>query len=397
MSGSTPTVWVVARREIDERLRSRYIRIMTAISVVLVVAVIVAPSLFHKPAKPAPIGLVGTSTQALAPALQRAASAAGVKVRLVDVSGTAVARADVRQKRLDVALIVSGDQATAQVREDIDPTLRAVLQAVVSGAHLQAALAANGLPPSAAARALTPAPLAVTALNPAPPDQTAHALAAIVAGILLYMSILLYGQAVAQGVAQEKTSRTAEVLLAVVRPSRLLAGKVLGIGIVGFTQIGLTVVAGLIANAVVQRAQIPSTTWVLLPSILLWFLLGFALYAFACAAAGALVARQEELGFVTMPISLFLVATFLLTYVAVGTPNAWWLTVVSFVPPMAPVLMPVRIALTHVPAWQIALSAALTLGAAVLVAGIAARIYSVALVRGGAKLSWGQALRLSRS
>lgn len=98
-----------------------------------------------------------------------------------------------------------------------------------------------------------------------------------------------------------------------------------------------------------------------------------------------------------MPILMFLVISFLLMYVAVATPSAWWLTVVSFVPPMAPVLMPVRIALVHVPAWQVALSAALTLGAAGLVAAMAARIYSFALVRGGAKLSWGEALRLSRS
>ena len=396
MSG-TPTVWLVARREIDERLRSRYIRIMTALSVALVVAVIVAPSLFHKPAKPATVALLGPSTQALAPALQHAASAAGVKVRVSDLASESVARAQIRDKSLDVALGVSDGQELAVVRQDLDPTLRAVLQAVVSEGHLRASLAAHGVSPAAVAQALTPAPLVVVTLQPSPPDQTAHALAAIVAGILLYMSILLYGQAVAQGVAQEKTSRTAEVLLAVVRPSRLLTGKVLGIGLVGFVQIGLTVAAGLIANAVVNRTEIPSTVWVLLPSVLLWFLLGFTLYAFACAAAGALVARQEEIGFVTMPISMFLVGTFLLTYVAVGTPDALWLTVLSFVPPMAPVLMPVRIALTHVPVWQVVLSAALTLAGAAVVAVTAARIYSLALVRSGAKLSWGQALRLSRS
>jgi ABC-2 type transport system permease protein len=396
MSG-THGVWLVAHREIDERLRSRTIRIVTAVSVVLVVAAIVAPSLFQKPARPTPVGLVGASTQALAPALQHAASAAGVKVRFVNLPSAAVAQADVRKKALGVALVVSDGRATAQVRQDLDPTLRAVLQAVVSEAHLRSALAASGLSPSAVTHALTPAPLAVVALNPAPPDQTAHSLAAVIAGLLLYMSIAMYGQAVAQGVAQEKTSRTAEVLLAVVRPSRLLAGKVLGIGLVGFLQIGLTVGAGLIANTLVKRAEIPSTVWLLLPMILLWFLLGFALYAFACAAAGALVARQEEIGFVTMPILMILVISFLLMYVAIATPGAWWLTVVSFVPPMAPVLMPVRIALVHVPVWQVALSAALTLGAAGLVAAMAARIYSFALVRGGAKLSWGEALRLSRS
>jgi ABC-2 type transport system permease protein len=396
MSG-TSSVWLVARREIDERLHSRTIRIVTAFSIVLVVAAIVAPSLFHKPAKPAQIALLYPSAQALAPELQRAASASGVRVHLVDLTSGPAARAQLRQKTLDVALIVSSGQAVAEVRQDIDPTLRAVIQAVVSEEHLRELLTVKGLSPAAVAQALTPTQLTVTTLQPAPPDQSAHVLAAIVTGLLLYMTIAMYGQAVAQGVAQEKTSRTAEVLLAVVRPSRLLAGKVLGIGLVGFLQIGLTVGAGLIANTLVKRAEIPSTVWLLLPMVLLWFLLGFALYAFACAAAGALVARQEEIGFVTMPILMFLVISFLLMYVAVATPNAWWLTVVSFVPPMAPVLMPVRIALVHVPAWQVALSATLTLAAAGLVAAIAARIYSFALVRGGARLSWGEALRLSRS
>ena len=395
MSG-TPSFWLVARREIDERLHSRTIRIVTALSVVLVVAAIVAPALFHKPPKPEAVGLVGPTAQALGPALQHAAGAAGVHVRLADLANASVARARLQQKTLDVVLGVSDGRALAQVRQTLDATSRALLQAVVSEAHLQSALAASGLSPAATARVLAPTPLTVVALEPTPADQSAHALAAVVTGLLLYLTIAMYGQAVAQGVAQEKTSRTAEVLLAIVRPSRLLAGKVLGIGLVGFAQIGLAVGAGLIANVLVKRAEIPSTVWLLLPMVLLWFLLGFALYAFACAAAGALVARQEEIGFVTMPILMILVLSFLLMYVAIATPSAWWLTAVSFVPPMAPVLMPVRMALVHVPAWQVALSAALTLAAAGLVAALAARIYSFALVRGGARLSWGEALRLSR-
>jgi len=120
----------------------------------------------------------------------------------------------------------------------------------------------------------------------------------------LYLSLGIYGAAVASGVAQEKTSRIAEVLLAAVRPSQLLAGKVVGIGVCGAGQLAIAVVAGLLANAAVQSAVIPSTVWALLPAILLWFVLGYALYAFAYAAAGALVGRQEEVQFVTLPITL---------------------------------------------------------------------------------------------
>ena len=111
--------------------------------------------------------------------------------------------------------------------------------------------------------------------------------------------------------AQEKTSRIAEVLLATVRPGQLLAGKVVGISLCGVAQRGITMIAGLIANAALKSAVIPSTVWVLLPMILLWFVLGYAGYAFAYAMAGALVGRQESIQFVSLPITLPVLAGFL--------------------------------------------------------------------------------------
>jgi ABC-2 type transport system permease protein len=136
--------------------------------------------------------------------------------------------------------------------------------------------------------------------------------AAWATGVLLMISLGLYGTAVATGVAQEKTSRMAEVLLAAVRPSQLLAGKVLGIGVCGVGQLAIVVVAGLIANAAVQSAEIPATVWVLLPTVLLWFVLGYALYSFAYAAAGALVGRQEDVQFVSLPFGLPIFGGYLL-------------------------------------------------------------------------------------
>ena len=208
------------------------------------------------------------------------------------------------------------------------------------------------------------------------------------------MSMAFYGSAVASGVAQEKTSRIAEVLLAAVRPSQLLAGKVVGIGVCGVGQLGIAVVAGLLANAAVQSAVIPSTVWVLLPAILLWFVLGYALYAFAYAATGALVGRQEEVQFATLPITLPIVGGFLLTYAAIAAPGAWWIRLLSFLPPLAPILMPARLALGAVAAWEMPVAVLLTLGAVYGMVRLAARIYAPALVRGGARLSWKDALRL---
>ena len=161
--------------------------------------------------------------------------------------------------------------------------------------------------PSVISQSRQPVPLQISVLNPSPPDNAGRDIAAVAAAILTWVSISLYGTVIANGVAQEKTSRTAEVLLATVRPGQLLNGKVLGIGACGIGQMVITIGAGLIANSIVHATQIPTVLWQLLPAVLLWFLLGYALYSYAFAAAGSMVARQEELQLVTSPFAVLLV------------------------------------------------------------------------------------------
>ena len=168
----------------------------------------------------------------------------------------------------------------------------------------------------------------------------------------------------------------------------------LGIGLCGLGQLAIPATAGLIANALVHSATIPSTVWVLLPAALLWFALGYALYAFAFAAAGALVARQEEVQFATGPLAFPLIAGYLLVYAVIGSPHATWLKVLSFLPPLAPSMMPARIAVGGVAWWEVVLAVALMLVSIYGMVRLAAGIYRAALVRGGARLSWRAALRL---
>jgi ABC-2 type transport system permease protein len=183
------------------------------------------------------------------------------------------------------------------------------------------------------------------------------------------------------------------VLLAAVRPRQLLAGKVIGIGLCGLGQLAIAAIAGLIANAAVHSAQIPSTIWLLLPASLLWFALGYALYAFGYAAAGAIVARQEEVQFATAPFGFPLVAGYLLVYALIGSPHATWIRVLFFFQPLAPSLMPARIAIGDIVWWELALGVLIMLIAIYGMVRLAARIYTGALVRGGARLSWRAALR----
>jgi ABC-2 type transport system permease protein len=233
------------------------------------------------------------------------------------------------------------------------------------------------------------------AIQPPPADQAARAVAALAAALLMYVSLGLYGGAVATGVAQEKTSRTAEVLLAAVRPSQLLSGKVLGIGLTGLGQLAIAAAAGLIANALVHSTHIPSSVWVLLPAFLVCFLAGFTLYAFAFAAAGALVARQEEVQFVTTPIGMGLLVGYLLVYAVIASPNAIWVKVISFLPPLTATLPPARIALGHVALWEIPIDIVLMAASIYGMVRLAARIYADGLLHGGPRLSWRAALGLS--
>ncbi|HYB23959.1 MAG TPA: ABC transporter permease [Solirubrobacteraceae bacterium] len=392
----TRTVRLVAAREITERLRSRTTRLVTVITALLVVGAVTIPGLIKESSKPTRIGLVGPAARALAPTLERGARAAKVEISLTEAPGEAQGRAELRKGELDVLLSLAAPSKTAkvQVEQALSTTIGALISATVEQARLDAVLARAGVPLSKVLPVLAAAPIAVAVLKPAAPHEDARIVAAIAAALLMYLSLTLYGTAVATGVAQEKTSRTAEVLLASVRPGQLLAGKVAGIGLTGLGQLAIAAGAGLIANALSQSAKIPASVWALLPSFLAFFLVGFVLYAFVLAAAGALVSRQEEVQSVLLPVAMPLVLGYLLVFAAVGSPNATWLRVASLLPPLSATLMPARIALGHIAWWELPLDALLMLASILAVARIASRIYARALLHSGPRVGWRVALRL---
>jgi ABC-2 type transport system permease protein len=391
------TIRLIAWREISERLQGRFTRAMTVLTVLLVVAGIAIPSLIKSgggSSAPTHIALVGPEAQALAPAFERVAKAAHVNVRLTDEADRqSLIKSQLDAGVLDVAMGFRLSSLVVAVKQKLDPTLRSVIQSTIDDAHLRSALKRSGIAVDKVLPALAPVSISVLVAQPPSKDNTARIIAAVVAALLMYVSLGIYGNAVAVGVAQEKTSRTAEVLLASVRPRELLAGKVLGIGLTGLGQLGLAAIAGLIANAAIHSAKIPSSIWGLLPGFLVCFLLGFMLYALAYAAAGALVARQEEVQFVVVPIGMPLLIGYLLVYAAVASPNAPWLKVASFFPPLTATLMPARIALGHVAWWEFVLAAVIMAGSIYGMVRLAARVYENALLRGGGRISWSEALK----
>jgi ABC-2 type transport system permease protein len=209
----------------------------------------------------------------------------------------------------------------------------------------------------------------------------------------LMMSLSFYGAYVAQGVVEEKATRIVEIVLSTVRPSQLLTGKIVGIGLVGLLQLVIIATAGFILVATTHIVAIPSVGAAALAIDLVWFALGFYLYATLFAASAALVSRQEEVAGVTAPPVLLLIMAYILVYAVVADPSSLASTILSLLPPFAPVLMTFRTATSDVPIWQVLLAMALSVATSVGITAVAARIYANSILRVGSRVRLIEALR----
>lgn len=158
-------------------------------------------------------------------------------------------------------------------------------------------------------------------------------------------------------------------------------------------QLLVAVVAGL-AALLISGSSIPAEIWIAVPTVVLWFLGGFALYSTLYALAGSFVTRQEDAQAAGMPITLAVMAPYLLVCVFASNPDSTAATIASMIPPFAPLLMPLRIATGAAEAWQVAVAVILLAITIVVVLRVAAAIYARSLLQRGARISWRQALRL---
>jgi ABC-2 type transport system permease protein len=385
--------WIVARREVTERLRSRAFRIGTAIQVAAVVVLLAVAALTSGGEDTKKVGLVGPASEAYAAPLQAAGPALDASVETEPLDDRAAAVRAVRDGDVDAAVI---DGRTVLVKDDPEDTLAAVVQETRRQLALRDALQQAGADRAQVQSALDPPPLAVEALEPQNADLGERQGVAFIAILLLYFAIFTYGLSVASGVVEEKASRVVEVVLSAISPRDLLAGKILGLGAVGLVQFALTVAVGVIGAQVVESIDLPGITagWGLL--LAAWFVLGYLLYACLYAVAGALVSRQEDLGSSTSALNMIVVAAYIGSFISLQNPEGTLMTVLSFIPVSAPMAMPARWLVTDVPAWELIASFALTLVTTLAMLRLATAVYSNAALRMGPKLSLRAALASRR-
>ena len=240
-------------------------------------------------------------------------------------------------------------------------------------------------------------PVIVRELEPEDPNQDAAFIFANVGVILLFISILTFGTWVLTGVVEEKQSRVVEVVLATVAPRDLLVGKVLGIGLLGLFQLVIMVAVGLVAGAAVGRFTLPPTTGSTVFMLFLWFGLGYALYSTALGVLGALASRMEEASNASSPVSIVASLAYVFALiVALDDPSGTAARIATFLPPVAPMVVPLRAALGAIEPWEIALSAGLTAVTIWALFVFGGRVYSGAVLQTGGRMKLRDAWRASK-
>ncbi|MDQ3221602.1 MAG: ABC transporter permease [Acidobacteriota bacterium] len=222
-------------------------------------------------------------------------------------------------------------------------------------------------------------------------DSTGTFIASFIIGLMIYITLAIYGQTIMGAVVEEKETRIAEILFSSARPFELMMGKLVGVGLAGLTQLAIWVVSATAIIAVlalqVDSAQLfasaPTITPLMIVYFLIFFLLGFFIYASIFALIGAMVTTVQEGGQFAFPPIMILLVGFYFSFAVIRDPNSSLSFWVSIAPFFAPITMPVRILAETPPFWQIALSIFIN---AVAIAGLiwlASRVYRVGMLMYG--------------
>jgi ABC-2 type transport system permease protein len=223
--------------------------------------------------------------------------------------------------------------------------------------------------------------------------------------ILMFMSLLLYGIAMLRGVLEEKSTRVMEVLLGSVSPNELMTGKILGIGLVGLTQMMMYMVTvGAVRVILLVKMGGGDMAWVQdtlgtakLLYFLVFFVLGYFFYTALFAAVGAVCNSEQEAQNLQQPLQFMLMIPYITTFFFVRNPDHPVAVVMSLLPPFTPMIMFTRLMTGSVPAWQVTLSIVLLVGSTWLVFRGAAKIFRIGILMYGKRPTIPEILRWARS
>ncbi|MBM7368216.1 ABC transporter permease [Gordonia hydrophobica] len=400
MKSTEPSAWsdisLIAGREITTRVRTKSFLVTTVVTLIIVVGIVVGYALLSGDddgPEPTAVAQTGVSSQ-----VQKAIVDAGTDVGLrIDFHSSTDARTEASNGDADAALVKDGAGYRVFSENDtLDAPLDAALRRGISHAAIADALRAGG----GDVNALT-APTVdfrtTTAPEAVDPNREDRMRTAIFGVMLLIMTVFGGGVTIATGVIEEKSSRIVEILLATVKPARLLWGKILGVGAVMIGSTLLTAVIGLVAAIATGLVTSFAVAGTVIAASTVWLFLGFLFYAVLYAGTGAMLSRQEELAGTTWPLSTAALGTFYAVLFGAGSPDSVLFQWLAWIPPFSAGIQPIRIADGSASVVEIVGSLAVMVVVCALAVAGAGRIYHRSVLQVGARVKWREALGLRSS
>ena len=414
-------VWVVVRREYVERVRTKGFIIAT-LAVPLMMMGLMAFSIFmgvqsnQSEREMALVDYTGVLGDSVAAGLE----GVGYTMEIAAPSEAGVTELDQRLEDDEIAAYLILDDVTVsqgafvyRSKDGPGRLFRALSERIVAEAALSARLAGVE-DPAGLRQLLGGGELEFEALREEDEandiDEGVSIITGFAGAMLLYMSMLIYGSYVFRSVMDEKTNRVVEVVISSIRPWQLMLGKILGVGAMGLTQLGIWVafvaalaLAGLPLMA--SRFSMENIDQLLsvLPGVgilglfLLYFLLGYFLYSALFAAVGAMCSREEEAQQAQVPLFLLLGVPLMLQLSTINSRAFDWLNWVGLFPFFSPILIFPRAAAGTVPGWMTALSLVLMAAAIVCTAWVAGRIYRTGILMQGKRPTFRELVRWVRA
>ena len=418
-------VWLIARREYVERVRTRGFLITTVMIPLIMGALLFGSAFVSSKSEPGTHIAVVSSDPQLALDLQselqqqvtRPSSAKHPQFT-VDAMDIVPQSAQATRTILDQELD-SGDLdgylwiTTAAIpakAQSARPTftftprsieqnyLRSQLAAALGTVLMREQLAHRGIVADDADTMLQPVDI-LTAHAPHRDDRESAEVSITILFVLMYMVIALYGMNVARSIIEEKTSRIFEVMLATIRPEEMMAGKILGVGSVGITQVGIWLTAALLLSASAIASNLGgqgihvALTAAQIVYFFVYFILGYAFYSSIAAALGAMTNSEHEL----QQLNLFLVLPLVVCFVTLKSiltyPDSAMACVLALIPPFTPLLMYLRVSLGHPSHWTVFASIALTSASIYAIVWVSSRIYRVGVLMYGKRPTLPELLR----
>ena len=410
MSTTTPTApqglsaWeglrLVLSRELRERSRSTPFLLGFLLTMVLLAAAIFIPQALSSGGVELRVGVLGDGGESILRVAGRIAAQDVEPDRdftfdVVPLADEAAAAASLEAGEVELVLVDGAEILRAGSTGFSGSDLQDAVQQAAALAAVEDQLAGSGAEVDDVAATLNSEVLPVRTLQGEADAAQEEGRSFIAYGgmMLLYIAILGFGAWTLQGVVEEKSSRVIEVLLATLKPWQLLAGKVIGIGLLGLSQFVATILWALLLLRVSDAFTLPAIPLDSAVTLVVWFVLGYAVYSVLYAATGALVSRIEDAQSVAFPISLIAIVGFLVSFQALDEPMGAVARVGTYIPFMAPFVVPIRVAFQQIQVWEYLLSVALVLVTLVGMIRVAARVYAGGLLRFGGRIGLRQAWR----